>query len=839
MNDAARSNRLQPAPGDAHAPAAAEALAGHQLRLLREIAANYPLATVLDDLCATLEAASRRPLRTTVMLREGERLRCVAAPGLPPAFRTDRNATGLDDSGTACAEAVRSGRRVVVADTARDDVSAEIAACRENWGFGAVWSYPVVREGEAIGTLALMPNGPGEPDAEDERLVEFALEIVRLALAREHDARALRESEQRFRDYAELSADWFWEQDAEFRFTEVRYGSGSRPAAPPHYDRDSIGKQRWELPYIDVPEHFWEEHRRLLAAGQPFSGLRLRRLGGQGEVRHVELAGKPLFDEAGRLAGYRGTGRDITGQVAAREEIEKTRLWLEQAIRAGNIGLWERDIDTWEFRLPANWKALFGYAEDEIGNGAEDFDRLVHPDDLQRIHAAARVYADNPRGEYENRFRVRHKDGGWRWVLSRGQVLADPAGGRRTWMGCHIDITPQMHAEEALRAKETLLAKVLELLPVGVWFLDGEGNITRTNEAGRRIWGGEHLVGMDRAGDYKGLRLDSGKRIEPKEWAGVRALLYGETTTDEELEIECFDGSRKIVLNSAMPLRGDEGNIMGAVFMNHDITARWHAERQLRELNETLEARVSTRTAALEEANRELDAFNFSVSHDLRTPLRAIDGFSRILLEDYPERLDAAGRDYLLRIGDAAARMGELIAALHDLTRLGRAELHLRPVDLSALAHELTAELRREAPQREVRVDIAETPPAEGDARLLRAALANLLDNAWKYTAKRAPARIAFGARTNDAGRTVYFVRDNGAGFDMQFADKLFRLFQRLHREEEFGGRGVGLVSAERIVRRHGGRIWAEAGKDRGATFFFTLGDAPVLHGEAAQGLMA
>jgi PAS domain S-box-containing protein len=933
----------------------------HERRLLRQIAGNYPLSAVLEDLCVTLEAVSRRPLHATVMLAEGAILKCVAAPSLPPGFREDRAVTRLEGSGTACAEAVRSGHKVVIDDTTRADVALEIAALHRNYGFGAVWSYPIVQDGDTLGTLALLPLAPGAPDAEDERAIEFALQVARLALAHERQADALRESEQRFhdyadmaadwfweqdadfrythmsggvfnkggfrvadslgktrwelpiegvdaaqwaahrallerresfhdftyliraadgtqhgysisgkpvfaaggellgyrgigrdisgqkraeevmrtseqrfrdfadmaadwfweqdadlrfsrlsggvynteeqgirvadilgkrrwelpiegvdatrwvahrallarrevfrdfvyclraadgsrrwysvsgkpvfaadgeflgyrgsthditerrraeealqaseqrfRDYADMAADWFWEQDADFRFTTVTYRPGGQPLTPPHYDRDSAGKHRWELPYVNVPEGFWEEHRRQLQAGRPFSNLRLQRRD-DGVVRHVELSGRPLFDLQGRLIGYRGTGRDITVQVTAREKLEKTLSWLEQAVRAAGMGLWERDIETWNFSFRDNWRALFGYAADEIEDTAEDFNRLVHPEDLSRIQAAGRAYAANPQSEYEIRFRVRHKDGSWRWVLSRGNVLTDATTGRGTFIGCHLDITEQMRAEE-----------------------------------------------------------------------------------------------------------------------------------QLRELAATLETRVEARTAALDELNRELDAFNFSVSHDLRTPLRAIEGFSRALLEDYRERLDEAGRDYLRRIGAAAMRMGELIEALHELSRLSRAPLRLRPVDLSALARELVAELREQAPERAVDIDIADTPAAEGDARLLRIVLANLLGNAWKFTGKTAPARIAFGAHRDADGRDVYFLRDNGAGFDMQFADKLFRVFHRLHREDEFPGQGVGLTTVQRIVARHGGRVWGEGERGRGATFFFTFWEDNARLAEAREAI--
>lgn len=244
-----------------------------------------------------------------------------------------------------------------------------------------------------------------------------------------------------------------------------------------------------------------------------------------------------------------------------------------------------------------------------------------------------------------------------------------------------------------------------------------------------------------------------------------------------------------------------------------------HAESARREFTEDELRRGGQ---ALEAANKELDAFCYSVSHDLRAPLRGIDGFSQILLEDYSDKLDAAGQSYLRRVRAATQRMGLLIDDLLRLSRLSTAPLTITDIDLSALAQDITQELRQREPARDVVVNITTGISARGDVQLLHSVLENILGNAWKYAAKTHGAVIEFGV-TQQAGETVYFVHDNGAGFDMKYADKLFGAFQRLHKPEEFSGVGIGLALAMRIVRRHGGRIWAEAQPDQGATFYFTL----------------
>ena len=249
---------------------------------------------------------------------------------------------------------------------------------------------------------------------------------------------------------------------------------------------------------------------------------------------------------------------------------------------------------------------------------------------------------------------------------------------------------------------------------------------------------------------------------------------------------------------------------------------RRQAESLLRGMNEELENRVNQRTAELRASLGELESFSYSVSHDLRAPLRGINGFSQLLLEDYADRLDGQGREYIGRIRAATLRMGELIDGMLDLAQLTREPLHLAVVNLSHQVGTIMGDLRLTEPERKVEVVIAPDIQAHGDERLLHVALQNLLSNAWKFTSRQDAARIEFGMRWEGNG-AMYFVRDNGAGFDMQYADKLFGAFQRLHGANEFSGTGIGLATVQRIIHRHGGRIWAESEVGKGSTFYFTL----------------
>ncbi len=249
---------------------------------------------------------------------------------------------------------------------------------------------------------------------------------------------------------------------------------------------------------------------------------------------------------------------------------------------------------------------------------------------------------------------------------------------------------------------------------------------------------------------------------------------------------------------------------------------RVRVEKKVLKLNEELERRVLARTAELQAVNKELEAFAHSVSHDLRAPLRGIHGFSQALLEDYSEQLDAEGMDYLRRVCAASQRMGQLIEDLLNMSRVTRGEMHREEVDLSALAHKAAAELQETHPERQVEFDITPGLVANGDTRLLRVVLDNLLGNAFKFTGERERARIKVGyARAN--GVSTYLVRDNGAGFDMTYEERLFTVFKRLHSDNEFEGTGVGLATVQRIIHRHGGRVWAEGVEGEGATFYFAL----------------
>ena len=377
----------------------------------------------------------------------------------------------------------------------------------------------------------------------------------------------------------------------------------------------------------------------------------------------------------------------------------------------------------------------------------------------------------------------------------------------------------RQRTEAALRESEMRFRSVSQSANDAIIAADSCGNIIFWNQGAQAIFG---YAEADVLG--KPLTLLIPPRYRDAHQKGLQRL---QTTGESHLLGHPIalqglrqDGSEFDVELSLATWQTEAGTFYSGIL--RDITERKWAEDEIRRLNVELEQRVVERTAQLEAANHEMEAFAYSVSHDLRAPLRSIDGFSRYLLQHCFDKLNAREQDYFQRVRAASQRMGHLIDALLNLSRLARTDICREAVDLSALARMTAAELQQTQPQRRVECSISDGLLVYGDRRLLQVMLQNMLDNAWKFTARLPHTKVEVG-RTQYDGKIVYYVRDNGAGFDMAYADKLFAPFQRLHTTDEFEGTGIGLATVQRIVHRHGGRIWGEGAVDQGATFYFTL----------------
>ncbi len=463
---------------------------------------------------------------------------------------------------------------------------------------------------------------------------------------------------------------------------------------------------------------------------------------------------------------------------------------------------------------------ILGYRPEEItGRSPAKVLDFVHPDDRALVaeHIRQRLSGETDVAHYV--LRAVRKDGSSVHCEVFGRRI--DYKGRPAILGALVDITERVRAERALAERETLLRTIIETEPECVALLAADGAVLQMNRAGLA------MIEADARDQIIGRCITPlvSPPHRPAFQALVEAVFRGESGT-LELEIVGLKGTRRWLEVHAVPLGDREGRPTALLGIARDITESRRAAEELRKLNEELERRVMERTAQLEAINRELESFSYSVSHDLRAPLRHIAGFVQLLIAHEGQRLSPSGRRYVDLIAASTEKMGRLIDGLLTFSRMGRAEMRTQRVELSDLVEDVRREFALEITNRNVVWKIGPLPAVEADPTLLRIVLANVFSNALKFTRPRREARIEVGAHRDETGEVIVFVRDNGVGFDEQYADKVFGVFQRLHSQDEFPGSGIGLATVARIIHRHGGRVWAEGRVNRGATLYFTLREA-------------
>jgi PAS domain S-box-containing protein len=495
------------------------------------------------------------------------------------------------------------------------------------------------------------------------------------------------------------------------------------------------------------------------------------------------------------LGAFAALRREIAQRLRAEEEARGHADEVEDLYNLAPCGYQSLDREGRFLRINDTELAWLGYAREEVV-GRLRFQDFLTAESAARFARYLLAFVGGAEVGVHD-FELVRRDGSVLTVSVSASAIRDESGRFVASRSTVFDVTDRRKVEQA---RDRIFTLSQDLLCVA----GADGYFQRVNPAWERVLGysAEEITGQPFLEfvhpDDRDATLE----------AFAQQIEEGASITSFENRYRAKDGSYRVLLWNSTPVKS-EGMVYASA---RDITERKQIEDALR----------ASKLAA-EAANRELEAFSYSVSHDLRAPLRAIDGFSHSLLEDYERVLDAEGKRYLGRICVATQRMSDLIEDLLELSRISRGQIQRGRVDLSALAEQVVASLRRAEPERKVETRIPRGLNAWGDARLLRIGLENLLGNAWKYTRKRERARIELGAAVVD-GQPAWWVRDNGAGFDMAYASRLFGAFQRLHRSDEFEGTGIGLATTERIVRLHGGRIWAEAEVDKGATFYFTLG---------------
>lgn len=730
------------------------------------------------------------------------------------------------------------------------------------WARGEFWKKAPVKSRDEIGRLAE--------------------EFNRMAVTLQERESALRQAQEEFRAIADYTYSW-----------ESWIDPDGRPLwMNPSIERISGYSVAEGLALDDYPCKLLypgdaqqvEQIRERMRSGEAGEGEELRLMTKQGDIRWVHLNWQSIQDKAGNSLGVRTSILDITPRIQLEQALRQSEARFAAAARVAKLGHWEWSLAEGGLHWSEEIYRIVGLPQ-ETRMSYERFLGLVVPAEREQVDQAIQ-HALKHEQSYSKECQLRRSDGATRYVQTQAQIERDRNGTPVRMFGTTQDITEHKEAQLALarinrthavlsetnktvvreRDQAALFRRVCQIIvEVGGLQLAWVGAVdAETNNVLPIAFDGP-------ASAYVyGLRI---RMNDPQQAQGpiTRAVRSGRLQTHQDIssavEMEAWrERAASFSLRSitVAPLR-QHGEVVAVLavysdevnYFSSDIAAlleaqaadlsfalhtfaeesrRRRAEAKLVRLNAELEARVIERTQALKAANEELEAFSYSVSHDLRAPLRSIEGFSRQLLDQHATQLDETGLDYLGRIVRASSRMEQLIADLLRLSQIGRQALRPRQLDLSALAQLVIDELKQAEPERQIYVEIEPELSVRADPQLLRIVLENLLGNAWKFTADKDIGQIELGSIQNKE-QQILFIRDNGAGFDDRFVHRLFAPFQRLHSDREFQGTGIGLATVQRIINKHGGRIWAEGEVGAGATFFFTFSKQLNQENRYAEGI--
>jgi PAS domain S-box-containing protein len=606
------------------------------------------------------------------------------------------------------------------------------------------------------------------------------------------------------RDILERVSDSFVALDAEWRYTYVNEKAAATFGRTPD---QLIGKHIW----TEFPE----------GVGQPFYHAYHKAMETQQAINIEEYY--PPYDRWFENRIYPSPDgltiffHDVTDRKQAELALQAAHRDLRRILRAANVGLWDWDLRTNAVYFSPEWKAQLGYEDHEIPNQFSEWETRVHPDDLEAALAAVKGFIENPRPDFANEFRLRHRDGSWRHILAQASLEFDENGKPNRMLGSHIDITERRRMDEQLQRSEHLLRLFVEYSPAAIAMFNRDMEYI---VASRR-----YLIDYDLGEqDVTGRSHYEVFPEMPDRWKQIhRRCLAGAVESAEEDPFPRASGELDWIRWEIRPWYAAGGEIGGVILFSEVITNRKQAEAEIRQLNAELEQRVLARTAQLRAANKELESFSYSVSHDLRAPLRAINGFAAILARRHRQSLDEEGRHYLDNIIEASERMGLVIDHLLNYVRMGRAGQRSEPVALAGLLATLAGDLRGRLEELGGELHVApDLPVVNGDRELLTQIFSNLLENALAYHRPGVPPRVAVTAE--NAGPEIRItVSDNGIGIPEEHHARIFNIFQRLHSQEEYPGTGIGLATVQKAAELLGGRVGVESRVGAGSRFIVEL----------------
>jgi PAS domain S-box-containing protein len=714
----------------------------------------------------------------------------------------DANASVCRMLGYARAEFIGLHASDIVVQTEMQHIEPALSTIKSKSDYHREWQFRrkdgSIFAGEVIATMM--------PDGNLLGMIRDITERNTAALALREKETQLHASDRRLAEIVQGMTEACFALDTEWRFTFV---NDRGETLLRHHRGQMLGRTIWDVFSKLVGTPMEANYRRAMTERVPvsfevFSPIAERWL----DIR--------LFPTGEGLAAFL---LDIHARKLGEESLRATQAQLNSTLSAGSIGTWTWDIANDRLAADAFTARAFSLSADAAAKGlpAAAYLQAVVEEDQPAVSAGLALAIETC-GNYDLEYRVRQKEGALLWLQARGRVEGDATGKAANFHGAVMDITARKQMELALQESEERFRTMANSMAQLAWMARPDGFISWYNQRWYEYTGTtpEQMEGW-------GWQSVHDPGVLPnvlQRWKG--AIDAGEPF-EMELPLRGADGKFRTFLTRGQPWKDSEGRVVQWFGTNTDVETLKKAEEKIRNLNVELEQRVVVRTAQLEAANKELEAFSYSVSHDLRAPLRAVNGFAGLLIEEFGIQMQPEAKRYLERIRHNALNMGQLIDDLLAFSRLSRQPVNRRQVGMAKLVRDVIDDLAPEREGRQIDIRTGVLPDCWGDSALVKQVWVNLLSNAVKYTRGRERSLVETGCESSN-GEDIYYVRDNGAGFDMKFASKLFGVFQRLHRAEDFEGTGVGLAIVQRVVQRHGGRVWADAKVGNGAIFRFTFG---------------